>query len=623
MARKSNTHERLRKARHLAASNRLDEARKLYLKICRKNPGNEQVWLELAVVHRRMGALQEAEQVARSILAHHEDSPDIQHVLGSILHRQGRSSEAILYYRKALSANPDNPETHYFLANALRERGETDNARIEYQKTIALQADHVPALNNLSAILTSHGQLQEATRLLRSALQARPNSHQILVNLGRAQMHAGDVQSAIATFRKVVEMQPGLADVHSNLLACLNYLPDHSPRMVFDEHRDWRKAHAGWITPQSSWTNKPDPQRRLNIGYVSPDLHEHSVARFLEPVLAQHDHDRFAIYCYSDVAHPDTVTVRLRELCDHWRDISGLPDEQVSARVAGDKIDILVDLAGHTAHNRLLTFARKPAPLQLTWLGYPNTTGLPEIDFRLTDAKTDPPGDQESLYTETLVRLPHSFLCYGPPHSAPDPGLPPCRTTGHITFGSFNNLAKTTPEVVRSWSRVLSSAPGSRLLLKSRASNDPATQQRLLNLFTAAGISRDRIGFLDPEPSHFEHLAAYHQVDIALDTYPYHGTTTTCEALWMGVPVITRAGAVHAARVGVSLLTQVGLDSLVATGEEEYVRTAVRLAGDRERLASLHHTLRETMRRSSLCDAAGFTADLEQAYRKMWVDWCQ
>ncbi|MFQ5642932.1 MAG: tetratricopeptide repeat protein [Thiogranum sp.] len=623
MAIHSNTHNRKRKARHLAGSNRLGEARELYLKICRKTPQDKEAWLELSVVSRKLGALQEAEQACRKVLEHHPNDPDALHALGAVLHRQQRMAEAVACYQQALQINPDNVETHYFLANAFREQGAIADAEAEYQNTIALQPDHIEALNNLSALLTNQGEVQRAAELLRRALQIQPNSHQMLINLGRTSLHAGNANEAEAAFRQVIKLQPGLADAHSNLLACLNYLQDRDSLAIFEDHRHWSEIHTSSIQLFTAWSNKPDPQRRLRVGYVSPDLCEHSVARFLEPVLSRHDRKQFEVTCYSDVAHPDATTTRLRGLCAHWRETSGLSHEQLAECIRKDRIDILVDLTGHTAHNRLPMFARKPAPIQVTWLGYPNTTGLSAIDFRLTDARADPPGDTEALHTETLVRLPFGFLCYGAPQDAPETGQPPSQSAGHVTFGSFNNLAKTTPEVIRVWSRILAAVPDSRLLLKSRATGDPGARQQLLSRFGKLGINSERIGFLDPLPSHYAHLSAYRQIDIALDTFPYNGTTTTCEALWMGVPVITLAGRVHAARVGASLLAQVGLEDLVTADEDEYVSTAVQLSGNTERVAAIRNGLRETLRYSSLCDEGGFTIELEQAYRRMWTDWCR
>jgi protein O-GlcNAc transferase len=322
------------------------------------------------------------------------------------------------------------------------------------------------------------------------------------------------------------------------------------------------------------------------------------------------------------VPHPDATTARLRQLCARWSDTSGLSHEQLAQHIHEDGVDILVDLAGHTANNRLLTFARKPAPVQVSWLGYPNTTGLLSMDYRLTDARADPPGMTETLYTEALLRLSECFLCFQCPEDAPDVGPLPSGVSGGITFASFNNLAKMTPEVMRMWSEILRSVPGSRLLLKSRATGDKDVRKRLTALFASMGAAEGQVQFRGPMPDHRDHMATYNQVDIALDTFPYNGTTTTCEALWMGVPVISLAGQVHAARVGVSLLTQVGLADLAAPDEESYIATAVRLSQDQGGLAAIRWRLRSAMRNSTLCDAVGFTRALEQAFRDKWSEWC-
>lgn len=607
----------------MVRKNRLKEGRELYQKICRADPDNREAWVALASVARVLGALPEAEQASRHVLSRYPDDPDALHALGAVLHRQQKLEEAIACYRRTLVYRPDNPETRYFLANALRERGRLDEAEAEYAITLELQPDHVFALNNLSALLTNRGRIQQAAELLSRALRISPDSPQLLINFGRMSLHAGDAEAAAGAFRTVIGLQPNLADVHSNLLACLNYLFNQDPDRVFAEHRQWHERHASAIRRFRRWNNPPDAQRRLRIGYVSPDLCEHSVARFLEPVLREHNRERFEIACYADVPHPDATTARLRQLCDQWIDTSRLSHEQLAERIHGDRVDILVDLAGHTANNRLLTFARKPAPVQVTWLGYPNTTGLLSIDYRLSDAWADPPGMTEALHTETLVRLPDSFLCYCFPDDTPEAGPLPSGVTGGITFASFNNLAKMTPGVMRVWAAILQNVPGSRLLLKSRATGDIDVRRRLIALFTSMGASEGQVEFHEPTPAHRDHMAAYNHVDIALDTFPYNGTTTTCEALWMGVPVICLAGQVHAARVGVSLLTQVGLIDLIAPDEEAYVATAVRLSQDPAGLAAIRRQLRGTMRNSSLCDAGGFTSALEQVFRDKWSDWCR
>jgi predicted O-linked N-acetylglucosamine transferase (SPINDLY family) len=316
------------------------------------------------------------------------------------------------------------------------------------------------------------------------------------------------------------------------------------------------------------------------------------------------------------------MTERLKQRSHHWHNIRGKTDDDVAALIRADAIDILIDLAGHTENNRLPVFARKPAPVQVTYLGYPNTTGLRTIDYRLTDIEADPPG-QEPYHTEQLVRLPHGFLCYTSPPDAPAVTALPTSTVGHVTFGSFNNLAKMTPEVIGLWAQILKAIPGSRLVIKNKSMKDGPTRERYLALFRETGITEDRLDFVAWIPEAADHLGAYAHVDIALDTFPYNGTTTTCEALWMGVPVITLAGERHAARVGVSLLTRVGLTELIAQSPEEYVKLAVELAADTERLVQLRAGMRERMKHSPLCDAKSFTRDLETAYRGMWREWCE
>jgi predicted O-linked N-acetylglucosamine transferase (SPINDLY family) len=343
---------------------------------------------------------------------------------------------------------------------------------------------------------------------------------------------------------------------------------------------------------------------------------------FIEPVLAAHDREQFEVFCYSDVISPDEVTKHVQTYPLQWRDIVGMSDEQVSGLVRSDKIDILVDLAGHTGNNRMLLFARKPAPVQVSWLGYPNTTGLAAVDYRIVDNYTDPPGMTDQFYTEKLSRMPECFLCYQPEQDSPEIGPLPSQQKGFITFGSFNIISKITPEAVALWSRILKTVPNSTLLLKARSLFDKGTREYLGGLFMHQGIPEDRLTFMFHTESYQKHLGLYNEIDIALDTYPYNGTTTTCEALWMGVPVVTLAGNRHASRVGMSLLTNIGLPELVARTEDEYRGTAVQLAADREKLRFLRERLRDMMRHSPVCDAKGFTADLELLYRRMWEKWC-
>jgi protein O-GlcNAc transferase len=365
-----------------------------------------------------------------------------------------------------------------------------------------------------------------------------------------------------------------------------------------------------------------NPDKRLRIGYVSADLRSHSVAFFLESILAARNQREFEVLCYSNSVAADTTTARLRALVDGWRDIAGLDDEQAAALIRSDAIDILVDLAGHTKANRLPLFTRKPAPIQITYLGYPDTTGIEAIDYRLTDEWADPPGQTEHLHSEQLVRLPDGFLCYQPPSSCPPVGPLPLLLSGRVTFGSFNNLAKVSPTVIGYWAAILAAVPGSRLLLKSKALADSGTRKYIHQQFCAHGIEAGRVELVGWTPARVDHMALYSEVDVALDTFPYHGATTTCEALWMGVPVVTLAGPVHVSRVGVSLLHAAGLAELIAESPQEYARKAAELVADTGRLAALRGDLRERLRASRLTDAQRITASIEVAYRDMWRRFC-
>jgi predicted O-linked N-acetylglucosamine transferase (SPINDLY family) len=372
------------------------------------------------------------------------------------------------------------------------------------------------------------------------------------------------------------------------------------------------------------------PDRRLTLGFVSSDLRTHSISWFLLPLLANLDRKAFRVACYDTGVKADRVTERLRRLSDVWRNLPRLTPSALSAQIRADGVDIAIDLSGHTAGHRLATLHMRPAPLQVTWLGYPNTTGVRAIDLRIVDAVTDPLMDDgasserpSTVATERLLRLPECFLCYGPPDDALEPTMPePGGSSGGVVFGSFSTLSKVNDACAALWAKVLGAVPGSRLLLKNRAFATPAVRDRVVRRLAAAGLDPARIEAAAWTDSTADHLAYYRRLHIALDTWPYCGTTTTCEALWMGVPVVTLAGATHASRVGASLLTTTELTDLIARTEEEYVSIAAALAADPARIAALRSSLRERMRRSPLCDAPGFAARFGAALRAEWIKAC-
>jgi predicted O-linked N-acetylglucosamine transferase (SPINDLY family) len=360
----------------------------------------------------------------------------------------------------------------------------------------------------------------------------------------------------------------------------------------------------------------------LRVAFLSPDFRYHAVSFFFQPLLAHLDRSAVEMFCYAEVEDPDPVTAYLQSLGGTWRWSSTLDDAALAAQLRADGIDITIDLAGHMGGNRLRALAAKPAPVLATWLGYPATSGLAAIDWRITDARADPPGE-EAFHTERLLRLPESFLCFAAYITqVPDPAPPPMRSRGHITFGSFNNPQKLSPSTVRAWGRILAALPQARLLLKSLDFTGPDRRADLLNRLAAHGIPPERVELRPPQPAMPDHLGAYAEIDIALDPFPYNGTTTTCEAMWMGVPVVTLIGARHAGRVGFDLLSQLGLEELAAPDIDAYVETAIALAKDGARLERLRSTLRERMRASPLCDAPRFARDFADGLRIMWRDWC-
>jgi protein O-GlcNAc transferase len=510
--------------------------------------------------------------------------------IGNALASQGKIVQAILNYERALSLRPDYAEAHCNLGNARALQGQTDRAILHYERALSLRPDYAEA-------------------------------H---CNLGNARALQGQTDRAILHYERALSLRPDYAEVYSNLLFTMNYAYDKDPADIFNAHLTFAKRWETPLVPSiEATTNDRRCQRRLRIGYVSSDFRQHAVCYFIEPVLVHHDREWFEIYCYANHLQDDAVTERLKLRAAHWRNIFGHSDEQTAQQIRADQIDILVDLNGHTSNNRLLLFARKPAPIQATWLGYPNTTGLSAMDYRITDGFADPLGLTEHLHSEKLVRLPECFSCYQPPPDAPEVSGLPAQKKGFVTFGCFNNMAKITPEVRAVWARILQALPGSRLAIKNTALSGECTREMVRQTFKKMGITPERLELLARDQSQRAHLDRYRNIDIGLDTFPYNGTTTTCEALWMGVPVITLAGKTHAGRVGVSQMSSIGLTELVSNTLEEYVSVAQRLAGNLDRLGIMRAELRSRLATSPLTNGHGFTINLEMAYRNMWQNWCR
>jgi predicted O-linked N-acetylglucosamine transferase (SPINDLY family) len=600
--------------------NHLDEAMSELRLGLRENPNDSDIHLQIGTVHLRQDrpdlaveSLQRAIQIDSNFAAAYA-------ILSVADRRLGKIDDAIAAAEKAIALNPDLKQAHTNLATALHSARKYERAAAAFELAIRLDPDNVSTLNNYANLLAEMDHPAKAAKFYRAALIADPKRIEILSNLGNVLKSQSKIDQAIACYKQTLELQPHNASIHSNLLLTMNNLP-RADNGLLAEHLEWARRHSGNFV-EKNFPNDRSLDRRLRIGYVSPDFRRHSVAFFLEPILSAHDHERFEIFCYSDVAAADGVTERLRQCADHWRDIVGLPPQRVKQIISEDRIDILVDLAGHTAFNRLLVFANRASPVQINYLGYPNTSGLATMDYRITDAQADPPGMTDAQHTEKLVRLPSGFLCYRAAETAPPPRDFAAKNSSPITFGTFNNFAKVTPHMIGLWSKILLAVTDSKLLIKAKSLGEESVQKEMRGEFAKHGVDGQRIQLLPHEPSFRKHLATYHHVDIGLDTFPYHGTTTTCEAMWMGVPVITRAGRAHVSRVGVSLLHRVGLEELIAENDEQYVSIAVELARNVPRLRNISSTLRQRMQSSPLTNAENFVRELETAYRQMWKTWC-
>ena len=532
----------------------------------------------------------------------------------------GRMGEALAGYDRAIALRPGDAGAHYDRGVLLRAAHRPEAALASYDRAVALRPDWPELHVNRGNALRDMDRLDEAADCFETAIRLRPDLAEAHANLGACLSRLGLVDEAMASFRTALRTISAAERPRMPWLMTLNALDTLAPADVARAHRDMAAELARQSPPPHAHPPRVRaPGRRLRVGYVSPDLHTHSVAYFFEPVLAAHDPSAVETVCYQCGTLVDATTQRLRAAAGVWRDATLLDDDALAAQIVEDDIDILVDLAGHTRGNRLAVFQRRPAPVQVTWIGFPNTTGLKTIDYRLTDAVADPTDEDDRLHTETLVRLPRGFLCYRPPDGAPAATPRPMSAADApgVTFGSFNNLAKIGPSVIAAWSQILHRVPQSRLLLKAAGLGSPRARDRLHRLFAAQGVAPDRVTLLATTETRDAHLAIYGQVDIALDSFPYNGTTTTCEALWMGVPVVALRGNRHAARVGASLLHRLGLDELVAEDVDGYIAIAGALAADPARTARLGAALRARMLGSPLCDAAGFARDLEAAYAAM------
>ena len=599
------------------------EAIEIFQKSCELNRNNADAYNNLGNTYKALGKLDQAIECLEETLRIKPEFAGGHVNLGNVFQAQGRFDLAIASYERALRITPEFSEAWSNLGNTYSRMNRNGESTKCYIRALAIRPDYADAYNNLGNAFRLESRLGQAVSCFERALRVRPQYLDAYLNLGNTHTDMGRPEEAFACYQRILDVKPDHVGALTNMVFTLNYSDTIEPRALAERHFINGARIDGLASPPpGGHANGKDPSRKLRIGYVSPDLRRHAVTYFFEPLMRAHDRSAVEIFCYAEVFTPDHVTARLQALSDHWMSTLGVNDADLAARIRADGIDILVDLAGHSAHNRLPAFAWRPAPVQVTWLGYPNTTGMKSVGYRLVDAVTDPEGPADVLASETLVRLEGCFLCYQPPDDAPQPTPPPSLEAGFITFGSFNNLAKLSPATFDAWSKLLARLPTARLMIKSRFFVEEEARALFYARLAERGVAPERVTMMDALLDTAEHLANYHKVDIALDPFPYNGTTTTCEVLWMGVPVVTLVGDRHAGRVGASLLRSVGLDELVARDPEDYVDIAARLAGDPARLTALRSELRARMAASPLCDGPSFARKVEAAYRRLWCDWC-
>ncbi|MBK6906769.1 MAG: tetratricopeptide repeat protein [Rhodocyclaceae bacterium] len=614
--------ERLSAADTLRDSGKLDQALVALRAVEADFPDVADVHYKLGTVFGRLGQKTEEKSAYEAAIALASRHAQANNNLGLLHLGRGEFDVAERLFRTALAANPDYPEAHINLCGLLNEAGLFFEAEYLAKRAIALQPKNSLAHARLAHVQRSTGRLVEATQTFSHALDVDPNSPAVLTDLGACYWNVGRHDEAEGFFTRAIEKVPESLAAWNNLLLISNYRA-LDKQAVFERHQAFgvvvRRICGRLEMPV---VNRLDAQRRLRIGFLSGDFRRHSVSYFLRGPLETLSRRDFELHAYFTSRVEDSVTWSLKPHFQRWNHVHGVPDLELADRIRADRIDILVDLAGHTAGGRLLVVGRKPAPVVVTWLGYPNTVGLDCIDYRLTDAIADPEGE-DHFFTEKLYRLPNTFLCYSPPDAAPAVAEPPSLARGAISFGSFNSRAKLSDECVAMWVSVLNAVPDSRLVLKSVfGTDDEANRDGLKARFVEYGIAPERIEILQRRPEWSDHLAAYGEIDIALDTYPYNGTTTTCEALWMGVPVVSLAGDRHASRVGRSVLTNVGFPQLAVDTTEEFVEIAAALAESPDALRDLRAVIRQRMEVSPLMDKKGMGEGLGAAFRSIWTEYC-
>jgi len=588
---------------------------------------NFNTFLADAFAHHKAGRLQEAEQAYRQALAINPRHPEALHHFGLLAHQVGRNDAAADLINQAIaSATPWVPANYYGnLGWILYQLGRAVEAEQVTREALKREPASSSWHNNLGNALYLQGRITEAAAFWKKSFELDKNAGGALSNYANVLQETGQIQEAMAAHKRAAEIAPQPDAAWDNYLRDVGFLTDLDPLFVKNEHENWAATFLKTIDQKlvrTSHKNEKNKEKTLKVGLISPDFRLHSVTYFIEPLLRQADRNKLQLFCYSNVHAPDDVTARLQTYPATWRNIVGLTDVQAAEQIEKDGIDILIDLGGHTSANRCRILAYKPAPIQMTYLGYPYSTGLKACDYKLTDEISDPVGESDSHYTEKLLRMPISSWCFEPPKFNVPVGPAPHESNGYVTFGSFNTYNKTNDRVLDAWGKIMARVPDARLFIKCHGLGDPQIKAGLMARLKARGIDESRVTIMGREVRTDSHLSLYSKVDIALDTFPYNGTTTTCEALWQGVPVVTREGHMHVARVGETLLMAVGLGDLVAKDIDSYVELVVKLAGDKARISELRRTMRERMLKSPLCDQPAFARRFEDAMRQAWAGYC-
>lgn len=570
-----------------------------------------------------LGRFKDAEVAAREAIEKYPDEAALHVNLGNVLLHIGKARPAIKAFHKALECNPACAEAHLSLATLFGETSHLGAALVHIKREIAAKGENIQRLASLALAQKASGDSVAAEATCRKALHMQPGNISALITLAGCLGARADHTGAIELHERALMTDPQMPSIFSNIAFDSTYLPDASAEAVMSYHLEWARRYEQPVSDRAHRHvhRSGDADRPLRIGYVSGDFGRHPVGFLLSDVLRHHDREKFYIHCYSMMRKSDEITQAIREQTNSWIEALLLGDDELAEQIRQDRIDILVDLSGHTAYNRLPVFARKPAPVQATWIGYFHSTGLRNIDYFITDPHTTPAGSGQ-LFSEAPVFLPHSRFCYSPPEYAPEVAPLPVELNGYVTFGSFNRTEKLVDPVIDAWARILALAPASRLLLKSSSLENEALRKDIRHRFSARGIESERIELRGPS-SHPDMLEQYSEIDIALDPFPFNGGMTTLEALWMGVPVLTIEGRSVVSRQTVSVLHNIGLaDELAFPDTEAYIKGAVALSMNNQRIDSLRRTIRPLMAASAIRNARQFSADLEALYRRMWLAWC-